>query len=166
MKDFTLPYFGKLYPSNLAPFYQTEVKIGSSEIEIILNINDDTAAVEYWENIQQLLNTIIVVIHRHKDYFKQVVDTNESVKLYAEHHIEELDADTLQKIIDCNNPNPDQRIALLDSLLLTRININVEDSEEESIVVFDYSISQEETQYLLTCETKLHGEIIAISMES
>lgn len=166
MKDFTLPYFGKFYPTNLAPFYQTEVKIGSSEIEIILNINDYTAVVENLENIQQLLNNILVVIHRHKDYFKQVVDTNVSVKLYAEHHIEELDADTLQKLIDCNNSEPDQRIALLDSLRLTRINLNVEDSGEESTVIFDYSVSQEETQYLLSCETKLNGEITAISMES
>lgn len=90
--------------------------------------------------------------------------TGEIVKGYINHHFEECPPEELTEI-GINTDQPEQAIKdeMARNIHLKRIGIYAED---ETFCVFDYTLSEEITQYLVVVNTNKQGEIEEIVIES
>ena len=86
---------------------------------------------------------------------------SEAVKMYMEHHLEELEQADINKLFGTTEVSSDQ---FLSKLALCRVGI-YPDSDED-FAVFDISLPEDVTDYLLVVRFSVDGEISYISMES
>lgn len=95
------------------------------------------------------------------DYEDEKGDT---VKDYLAHHLEELGKEELDSLIDPRSKKSDHEKLLLQKLQLVRVGI-YPDSENQ-FAIFDYSIGQELTGYLVVINTDENGNLEHMTMES
>ncbi len=81
------------------------------------------------------------------------------VTLFVSHHLEELDADYWQKHLDSGRPEPE---SILD-LLVLRSHWN---DDDEGTGVFDFTLPDHVTDYVISVRFDEAGKIEDISMES
>ena len=91
-------------------------------------------------------------------------EDGDTVREYLEHHIEELATDELNDLIGANTKSADQPALLLKKLKLVRVGL-YPDSKEQ-FAIFDYSIGQELTDYLVVINTDENGNLDYMTMES
>lgn len=80
--------------------------------------------------------------------------------LFASHHIDELDGDYWQKYLGTRNPEP---IHILDILELSS---HWADEDDDGMEVFDFTLPDEVTDYVISVRFDEAGEVEEISMES
>jgi hypothetical protein len=88
----------------------------------------------------------------------------DSVRFYLENFIADADEKELEKLIDITNKNDEPEEQLLKKLHLVRIGFYPEDQDE--FAVFEYSIGEELTNYLVVIVTDESGEPAYITVES
>lgn len=87
-----------------------------------------------------------------------------TVATYFSHHAEELNAKELKQVFGVSDPDELTIDHLLDALQLKRIGLYPE--SESYVAVFDYTIDENLTDYLLAVEFDQDGEVFDISMDS
>jgi hypothetical protein len=80
--------------------------------------------------------------------------------LFASHHLEEIDGAYWQKHLGTKKPEPAQ---VLDILILRS---HWADDENDGIQVFDFTLPDEVTNYVISVRFDYSGEVEDISMES
>lgn len=168
MKNYTLPYFGTIDFDNMESEYSSNLTLSNDQIVLELNLLDDMVSIEQLDAIKTFLNNLEHILQKPKAYFEHAIadGSDESAELYADHHLDEFDHDTLKEILTDTHPDTDLKTALIKALRPVRISIDIEDPECEPTVLIDYTIDPDKTQYILACETKLDGEVLSTSMES
>lgn len=83
-----------------------------------------------------------------------------SSTLFVSHHLEELDASYWQKHLGTKEPNAEQ---VLDILVLRS---HWGDDDSEGIDVFDFTLPDDVTNYVMCVRFDEHGHIWDIAMES
>jgi hypothetical protein len=169
MAEYTLPHFGNLPTENLEEYYDVDIEFNGNEIQIDLNFENKTIDtltvdtvknfienVENVENFDNLNKTYIL-----NDYNDEDGDT---VKFYLEHHLEEVGKDELSKLINFDDTTTEPEQQLLTKLKLVRVGLYPE--SEDNFAIFDYSIGQEITNYLVVINTDEKGELDYMTMES
>jgi len=86
---------------------------------------------------------------------------SQAVKLFYEHHLEELSSDELVEIFGAS----DVDINLFLSRLILR-DVAFHPEEDEEFAVFDITLQGDVTNYLLAVKFDSAGAITAVSMES
>jgi hypothetical protein len=91
-------------------------------------------------------------------------EDGDTVKFYLEHHLEEVGKDKLSTLINFDDTTTEPEQQLLTKLKLVRVGLYPHD--EENFAIFDYSIGEEITNYLVVIYTNENGELDYMTMES
>jgi hypothetical protein len=94
---------------------------------------------------------------------KQSLGTAEyesSVDLFASHHLEELEGEYWQKHLGTRNPEP---IRILD---IIELRSHWGDDDDNGLKVFDFTLPDDVTDYVISVRFDETGEVEDISMES
>lgn len=108
--------------------------------------------------IEKRTNTAIAAI-------KKTLDTKEdgcSVTLFISHHLEEIKSDYWQKHLGTSKPAPESVL----NLLILRSHWGNNDSDEDGIDIFDFTLPDEITHYVISVQFNEAGEVEKIIMES
>lgn len=166
MPNFKLPHFGFIDPSSLEEYYDVEIPFNDSEIQIDLNFEQKIIDQQRLETLKQFIENIRIhdinnKKHIEADYKDEDGDT---VRSYLEHHLEELGRDELAGLIDLNSKSSEHEKQLLKKLHLVRVGLYPDSADH--FAIFDYSIGQEMTNYLVVIFTDENGNLDYMTMES
>jgi hypothetical protein len=145
-------------------FCTKTVAFGGGDVSVDLNIEDGA------ETAPELLDRaakFVINLSRFdalaraglRESFERESDS--AVALYLSHHLEELSAETLTEIFG----KPRESVAIQDflpRLILTRAGLY----PSEGYASFDYTISADESQYVLSVRLDEDGEVLGVEMES
>ncbi|MEP6676138.1 MAG: DUF2004 domain-containing protein, partial [Ferruginibacter sp.] len=140
-------------------FNNTKVQIDLNFGNTIIDPKKLEAVTDFIDNIR--IHDINNKKYINKDYNDDDADT---VRSYLEHHLEELGENELAPLIDFNSKSDEHATQLLKKLHLVRVGIYPEG--EDQFAIFDYSIGQEITDYLVVINTDENGNLVYITMES
>ena len=166
MAEYTLPHFGKLHTENLEDYYDVDIEFNGSEIQIDLNFEDITIDTSTMDKVKNFIENIdkfdkLNKTYIHNDYIDEDGDT---VKLYLEHHLEEISKDEISILIKFDNLSIEPEQQLLTKLKLVRVGLYPHD--EDNFAIFDYTIGREFTDYLVVIKTDENGQLDYLTMES
>jgi len=165
--DSSMKYFETLNFKNLTDSYiSKDINIDGNKISIDLNFENNQPTTKELKNLNQFLDKLSKTVETNDSRIKsEFKSPNEnSVKDYITHHLSEISTDELQHLIDVKDKSKTDEVRLLEKLRLKRIGIYPQDNNQYS--VFDYTIGEELTQYLIVILTDKEGKIIDITMES
>ena len=166
MADYTLPYFGNLSTDNLEEYYAVNIAFNGTEIQLDLNFEEKTIDLTTMDNAKKLLETIGEFDAQNQKYLRDDYhdEDGDTVKLYLEHHLAEVAKEELSTLINFDDKTIEPEKQLLAQLQLVRVGLYLH--EEESFAIFDYSIGEEITDYLVVVKTDMDGTLDYMVMES
>ena len=166
MARYILPHFGQLDSENVDEYYDTTIKLHDSDIRVDLNFESSSIETSRLEIARRFIEQIADFDYKNKKYIEQDFKDKDAdtVKTYIEHHLDELGDDELNELIDASNKKLSRQEQLLKKLQLVRMGL-YPDSEEQ-FAIFDYSIGEEITQYLVVLFVDEFGNLDYITMES
>ena len=91
-------------------------------------------------------------------------EDGDTVRFYLEHHLEEVDKEELSTLIDFDDKSTEPEKQLLDKLRLVRIGLYPDN--DENFAVFDYSLGESFTNYLVVINLNIKGKLDYMTMES
>ncbi len=163
---YTLPHFGKLPIISLKENYEVNIDLKGNEIHLDLNFDLEYVTTSTLEKVKNFLENLeqfddLNKIHILNDFNN---GNDGSVKMYLEHHLAEVDKAELDTIIDFDNTETEPIQQLLAKLKLVRVGIYPKN--KENFAIFDYSIGQDITNYLIVINTDENGKMDYLTMES
>ena len=166
MANIKLPYFGVLDSSAVEEYYDVEVDFNNTKIQIDLNFESREIDIERLKIVSHFIENIRIHDRNNKKYIESDFKDDEAgtVREYLEHHIEELPTDELAQLIGSATKRADQPKLLLEKLHLVRVGL-YPDSKEQ-FAIFDYSLGEELTNYLIVVNTDENGNLDYLTMES
>lgn len=166
MAAYTLPYFGNLPTDNLEEYYAVNIAFNGAEIQIDLNFEEKTIDLTTMDNAKKLLETIGEFDAQNQKYLRDDYHDEEgdTVKLYLEHHLAEVGKEELSTLIHFDDKTTEPEKQLLAHLKLVRVGLYLH--SEESFAIFDYSIGEDITNYLVVIKTDMDGTLDYMVMES
>lgn len=166
MAEYTLPYFGNLPIDNLKEYYDVDIEFNGNEIQIDLNFENKTIDSLAMEKVKKIIENIEKLDKQNKTYilFDYLDEDGDTVKLYLEHHLEDVDKEELSELINFDDTTVEPELQLLTKLKLVRVGLYPD--SHDNFATFDYSIGQDITDYLVVIQTDENGALDYITMES
>lgn len=166
MATITLPHFGRIDSASLDEYYDTEIPFNGNQIQLDLNFENKTIEPKRLEVVKEFINNIRIHDIKNKKYIDKDYndEDGDTVKSYLEHHLEELGENELSELIELNSKSTDHEKQLLKKLHLVRVGIYPDSKDQFGI--FDYSIGQDITNYLVVINTDENGNLDYLTMES
>lgn len=166
MSSVKLPYFGHIDPSALEEYYDAEVPYNDTEIMVDLNFETGTIDPARLDLVKNFIDNIRIHDINNKkliaaDYDDEQGDT---VKEYIEHHLEELGEEELSGLVDVNAKAADKEKQMLQKLNLVRVGLYPDSADQ--FAIFDYSIGEDITNYLVVLFTDENGNLDYMTLES
>jgi hypothetical protein len=161
-----LPHFGQLDPASLEEYYDVTIDFNGKEIQIDLNFEGKSIEIERLEIVQRFIENIRIHDISNKKYIQSDYDDEDAdtVKVYLEHHLEELGEDELAELVGPGSKPATYKNQLLKQLHLVRVGL-YPDSKDQ-FAIFDYSIGQELTNHMVVIFTDENGNLDYMTMES
>jgi len=161
-----LPHFGQLDTDQLEEYYDASLNLNGVEVQLDLNFDNKKIDPARLDIAKRFLEQITDFDFKNRKYIEQdFEDSNEdTVRTYIDSHLEEMGEDELDSLVDRSNKKVSPEKQLMKQLHLVRMGL-YPDSEEQ-FAIFDYSIGQELTQYLVVIFTDEFGNLDYITMES
>lgn len=164
MSKYNLPPFGELDTESLDSYYDVDIDFEGRSIQLDLNFGDETLDTKQLDIVKDFITKLSEFNKKNLVAIHEDFDNGDTVKEYIEHHLEELVKEDLAALIDLNNKKVNQDLQLLARLQLVRVGLYPDG--EEQFAIFDYSIGQELTNYLVVLFTDEKGELDYMTMES
>ncbi len=166
MVEYTLPHFGQLATENLEEYYDVDIVFNGNEIQIDLNFDNKATDIATMDKVKNFIENIENFDNLNKTYILDDYNDDEgnTVKFYIEDHLEEIGKDELSTIINFDDTTIELEQQLLAKLKLVRVGLYPE--SEDNFAVFDYSIGQDITNYLVVINTDENGQLEYMTMES
>ncbi len=166
MAKYILPHFGQIDSEKLDEYYDVSINFHDSEIQIDLNFGSSAIDTNRLDIAKRFIEQIADFDFKNKKYIEQDFKDNNSdtVREYIDHHLEELGEDELSELIDPTKKKISKQEQMLKKLTLVRMGL-YPDSDDQ-FAIFDYSIGQEITQYLVILFVDEFGNLDYITMES
>ena len=160
-----LPFFGEIDLAKLEEYYEVTIQLNSNEVELDLNFSVENIEAGHLNSLAALLSNLAAIDAGNKAFIEQDYNgAGDTVRMYIDHHLDEIDDEELGNIIDLSNTDVDIKEQLVKALKLIRVGFYP--GNEQDFAVFDYSIDPEFTQYLVVLFRNEKGEIHYITMES
>ena len=160
-----LKYFGKIDLNNTEEYFDVIADINGNKVSMDLNIVDEKISKKTIEPTIRFLENLNEI---EKNAHKQVLSDFKNGKIvndYIEHHIEEFNNEELQSIgIEPTESLEVKKMKFLNKIHLKRIGIYPE--EWDSLAIFDYTINDGLTQYLIVLKFDNDGKFVDIYTES
>ena len=166
MTEYTLPHFGQLATENLEEYYDVDIVFNGNEIQIDLNFENKAIDIATMDKVKNFIENIEKFDNLNKTYILDDYNDEEgdTVKFYLEDHLEEIGKDELSTLINFDDTTIELEQQLLAKLKLVRVGLYPE--SEDNFAIFDYSIGQDITNYLVVINTDENGQLEYMTMES
>jgi len=167
MPTFELPNVGAVdFPNGTNGYWQFELPMRGGDVPVDINADSDAFTRDMLAEIQIFIADATRFDEIARDAFKaEFAEKPEgTVGTYLSHHAEELGEKDLLKIFGTADPDDLTIDHLLDALRLKRIGLYP--GAEGYCAMFDYTIDEEATDYILAVEFDGDGEVYGISMDS
>lgn len=166
MATYKLPHFGQLDPVNLDEYYDVGIDFNGKEIQIDLNFENKTIGIKRLDMVGRFLEKLNEFDEKNKKYMEQDYKDEEgdTVRTYIEHHLQEIDKDELNELVDFDNKLIEPATQLMEKLQLVRVGLYPD--AEDQFATFDYSIGEEFTNYLVVINIDAKGKLDYMTMES
>ena len=168
MPSFDLPVVGAVdFPQGTNGHWQFALPFRGGEVPVDINADGDTFTRGMLEEIKGFIADAARFDEIARDAFKaEFIEKPDegTVGTYLSHHAEEIGEKDLLKIFGTADPDDLDIDHLLDALQLKRIGLYP--GSEEYSAVFDYTIDEQATDYVLAVEFNGDGEVAGISMDS
>jgi len=160
-----LKYFGKIDLNKTEEYIDILTNINENEVSIDLNIIEEKISKETIQpTIKFLENLSGIEKIAHKQVLSDFKNGN-IVKDYIEHHIGEFNDEELKSLgIESTDSSENKKQKFLNKIHLKRIGIYPE--EWDSLAIFDYTINDDLTQYLIVLKFDSNGKFVDIYTES
>jgi hypothetical protein len=161
-----IPHFGPLDPQSLEEYYDTEIDFNGNQIQVDLNFGSSSIDPAKLETVKAFIDNVRIHDIRNKQFIDDDYknEDGDTVKTYLEHHLEELGEDELAELIEPGTKSSEHEKQLLKKLRLVRVGIYPEG--EDQFAIFDYSLGQDITDYLVVINTDENGNLVYMTMES
>jgi hypothetical protein len=164
MGKYILPNFEGLDLKSLEEFYDAKIQFNGNEIDLDLNFELDSIDAKRLDIVKDFIENLSkfnsIAVKAIKDDFI----SNDTVKDYIKHHLEELDEEDLSSIIDKSDKAISAEDQMLLKLHLKRIGFYPEN--EQLFAMFDYTIGEELTDYVIVVNFTEEGEMDYLTMEN
>ena len=166
MVEYTLPHFEQLATENLEEYYDVDIVFNGNEIQIDLNFENKAIDIATMGKVKNFIENIEKFDNLNKTYILDDYNDEEgdTVKFYLEDHLEEIGKDELSTLINFDDTTIELEQQLLAKLKLVRVGLYPE--SEDNFAIFDYSIGQDITNYLVVINTDENGQLEYMTMES
>ena len=166
MANYSLPHFGQIDLTNLDEYYNVEIDFDGQKIEVDLNFEEKSIDSKQMDTVKKFMGKIPDYDKKNKKYIERdyADEDGDTVKMYVEHHLEEIDKTELAGLVDFNNKSVSPEKQLVKALSLVRVGFYPHDDDE--FAIFDYSISKKLTNYLVVISTDKNGKLEDMTMES
>ena len=167
MATFEIPVVGAIdFPGGTGGYWQFDLPMRGGDVPVDINVDGDAFTRELLEEIKGFISDAVRFDEIARDAFKaeHAEKPEGTVGTYLSHHAEELSEKELLRIFGTANPDDLNIDYLLDALQLKRIGLYP--GSEDFVAVFDYTIDEEATDYILAVEYDRDGEVFGISMDS
>ena len=167
MPTFEIPVVGAIdFPGGTNGYWEFELPMRGGDVSVDINSDDEVFTRAMLEEIKDFISDAARFDEIARDAFKAEFSEKPegTVGTYLSHHAEELSEKELLKIFGITDPDDLDIHHLIDALQLVRIGLYP--GAEGYVAVFDYTIDEEATDYLLVAEFDGDGEVSGISMDS
>jgi hypothetical protein len=166
MTEHTLPHFGDLATDNLEEYYDVNIELDGNEIQIDLNFENKTTDTITMDKVKNFIENIEKCDKLNKTYILNDYndEDGDTVKSYLEHHLEEVEKLELSNLINFDDKATELELQLLKKLKLVRVGLYPDN--EDNFAIFDYSIGEEITNYLVVINTDEQVQLDYMTMES
>ena len=168
MPTFELPVVGAVeFPIGTNGHWQFALPMRGGDVPVDINAKGDSFTKDMLAEIGIFISDAARFDDIARDAFKAEFAEKPdegSVGTYLTHHAEELGEKDLLRIFGTADPDDLGIDHLLDALQLKRIGLHP--GSEGYCAVFDYTIDEEATDYILAVEFDSDGEVYGISMDS
>ena len=167
MATFEIPSVGAVeFPSGTNGYWQFDLPMRGADVPVDINADDDAFTKDMLAEIGIFISDAARFDEIARDAFKaEFTEKPEgTVGIYLSHHAEELGGKDLLRIFGIEDPDDLDINHLLEALQLKRIGLYP--GGEGYCAVFDYTIDEEATDYILAVEFDNEGEVFGISMDS
>jgi hypothetical protein len=166
MSKYNLPYFTPIDLSSLQQYYSEQTAFNGTEVELDLNFWGNAIEPKRLDLVKNILDNLKEFDSRNRNYIELdfADEAADTVTTYIDHHLTELSEEELAGIIDSNSSiEPEKQI--INALQLVRVGFYPDEGEDQ-IAVFDYSLGQDITNYLIVIFINENGALDHITMES
>ncbi|QIZ98537.1 DUF2004 domain-containing protein [Leifsonia sp. PS1209] len=146
--------------------WNNSADLSEQVVEVDLLADDESAVTEFaLDSAAALIQAIDGFDARARDALIAELSSRQSATVaYIDEHVEKL-GETLLDLLVHNSG--DIAVDVLRSLQLLRILLQPDHSDEEEVfATFDYSISPDETDALLTVSFDIRGDVVAVDTQS
>lgn len=167
MAKFTLPGVGALdFPASENGYWEFAIKVAGRDVEVDVNVEEGQLTEDLFDQVKQFAAEAA----RFESVARAAIrsdfaeDPDGSSNLYLSHHAEDFsDDERLEHFgtADAAGLGVDQ---LLKSIHLARIGLYP--ASDDYVAVFDFTIDEELTDYILAVEFGKDGSVTGISMDS
>ncbi len=166
MPTLDVPVVGPIdFPTGTKGYWEFNLPMRGSEVPVDINVDGDEFTKSMLEEVKAFIADVARFDDLSREALRQEHDKPEgTVDTYLSHHAEELGEKELASIFGVEDPDELTIDHLLDALRLKRIGLYP--GSEDYVAVFDYTIDEEATDYLLAVEFDRDGEVYGISMDS
>ena len=167
MPAFDIPAVGSVdFPNGTGGYWQFDLPLRGGDVPVDINVEGDSFTRSMLDEVRQFIADATRFDEIARDTFKAEHDEKPegTVATYLSHHAEELSEKELLKIFGVSDPDDLTIDHLIDALQLKRIGLEL--GSDDLTAVFDYTIDEEATDYILAVEFNADGEVYSISMDS
>jgi hypothetical protein len=168
MPTLEIPVVGAVeFPNGTNGYWQFALPMRGGDVPVEINAESDSFTRDMLAKIRIFISDAARFDEIARDAFKAEFAEKPdegSVGIYLSHHAEELGEKDLLRIFGTADPDDLDIDQLLDALQLKRIGLYP--GSEGYCAVFDYTIDEEATDYLLVVEFDSDGGVYGISMDS
>jgi len=164
---FELPVVGATeFPGGTGGYWQFDLPMRGGDVPVDINVDGDAFTREMLAEIAIFISDAARFDDIAHDALKaEFTEKPEgTVSIYLSHHAEELGEKDLLRIFGIDDPDDLDINHLLEALQLQRIGLYP--GSEGFSAVFDYTIDEEATDYILAVEFDRDGEVFGVSMDS
>jgi len=168
MPTLDIPVVGPTeFPNGTGGYWQFDLPMRGGDVRVDINVEgEDAFTPSMLDEVRIFIADAVRFDEIARDAFKaeHAERPEGTVATYLSHHAEELGDKDLLKIFGVEDPDELTIEHLLDALQLKRIGLYP--GSDDLTAVFDYTIDEEATDYILAMEFDRDGEIFDISMDS
>ena len=164
MENYKLPHFGEIKINSLKDYYDVEIEFNGRKIELDLNFEEESIETDKLEIVKKIIDNLSEYNSIAEKALISDFEEDDTVKDYIEHHLEEIDDIELKQIIDKPIEEISAEKQMLTKLFLKRVGFYPGD--EDDFAIFDFTIGEDLTQYIIAITFNEDIEVQYMSMES
>jgi len=164
MSKFSIPNFAELDVNSLKEYYNVQIDFKGHKIEMDLNFIEKTIEADKLEMVKTFIDNLKMLNTVALDAIKEDFLKGGPVKEYIEQQLEETSEKNLSFFVQQSKKPAAKENKMLAKFYLKRVGFYPQN--EDQFAVFDFTIGEELTDYIIAVNFKEDGEIAYLSMEN